>query len=404
MSALTSSGHLALDDSNRVRIILLTGSDPDTQYSAIQASASGAQPNWLYILAANGKGYLGDEPLFGGDAERFYVIDTDERDSTTKLITFTPEQGKIYYVVASDAKHTITDNSTTPATTTTEFLDKGKFYVYDGVNLVDFSYVAFQKMMADYILTTAVHAATDTGTTDPISGATIYSGGIQDLHNEQTIPTTEAVYQYITSQSIMDAQFFRHVIQYEIQTSDVTNANDTGTGGANENGEYDWVINPTTSAPYPAGTHGLKFTLDDDSLPGGEAYYFVDLTNMIREVDMENTPSIHLDVASSTNSHNIKADLNIKSGENSLLIDTTAGSQGVYLYKTTSDTTGASPTTSIPKVGDTSITTPAQAIAAASPDKLVTEQAFVVYMENFFKPYLDTILDDFVSYDIDDGT
>ena len=35
MSTLTSSGHLALDDPNRVRVILLTGSDPDAQYNSI---------------------------------------------------------------------------------------------------------------------------------------------------------------------------------------------------------------------------------------------------------------------------------------------------------------------------------------------------------------------------------
>lgn len=388
------TGYKTLYDSNRVCVILLMGTDSDAQYSAIATK----EPNHLYILK-NGKGYLGETPLFGGDAERFCIIDNTNLDASN-YINFTPEGDKLYYILASNAKYSMTISGTP----TNRLLDQGKIYYYDGTSgeFVDYDYVAFQTMMADYITNLAVHAATARN----IAAGTA-TGGIDNNHTEDTIPTTQAVYDYINSRKILEAQFFRKVEQYTIQTSDVTNALDTS--GANADGSYNWVFSdpPTNSTTYPVGNHGLRFLLDNDSYDGNnnEIYYYIDLTDFIKEVDKINTPSIHLDVTTGADAHKIKADLNIRTGENSLLIDdgTSAGSPGagVYLDKTVStvNTTTHAYTHGIHTI-DATNTTSEDAIVAASPDKLVTERSLVIYMETFFKDYIDGLLDDFVAYDI----
>lgn len=387
--------HKTIYDPSRVSVILLMGTDSDAQYAALK-TASKVQTNHLYILK-NGKGYLGEEPLFGGDAERFEIIDADEVDAS-HYITITPEANKIYYILANNAKY----SATISGTPTDVPLDQGKLYHYDGTNFVDLDYVAFQTMIAKYITDQAIHAAIR-------SGGTV-TGGIDNTHDELTIPTTGAVYDFITNQSIMSAQFFRMVKEHTVDSTDLANVLLTGSGDPNENGEYDWVYSDNAhTTTYAEGTHGLLFTLDNDSVPGGESYYFIDLTNYIKEIDIENTDSIHLDVATSTNSHRIKADLNIRTGENSLLIDDGTGTgslgAGVYLDKTTSSVNTSTHTyTHDIHTIDATNTTSEAVMAAASPTKLVTEQALVVYMETFFKDYIDGLLDDFVTYDVDSTT
>ena len=70
---------------NKFQFKLLTGSDPNAQYAAIPVHDA-----YTFYLLNNGVGYLGDVPLFGGDAERFVVLDTAG--------TVTTEPDKVYVI------------------------------------------------------------------------------------------------------------------------------------------------------------------------------------------------------------------------------------------------------------------------------------------------------------------
>ena len=72
------------------------------------------------------------------------------------------------------------------------------------------------------------------------------------------------------------------------------------------------------------------FTADTDGENGGETYFFISLKNYLQNVyTTENTNSIEMNI---TPDNKIKANLKIKSGENSVKVDEPGTDCGTKLY------------------------------------------------------------------------
>ena len=181
-----------------------------------------------------------------------------------------------------------------------------------------------------------------------------------------SVASTKAIVDYVTAKvsnvsGVLTSAFFRKVESHTITTEDLSN--------------------PAISVPEGTteGDVGLLFTADTDGENGGETYFFISLKNYLQNVyTTENTNSIEMNI---TPDNKIKANLKIKSGENSVKIDEDNG--GVYLEKTAT-------------INET-----------PSEDKLVTEKALVDYITNKIVPAVNQsiadALKDVVTYSVDDN-
>lgn len=153
---------------------------------------------------------------------------------------------------------------------------------------------------------------------------------------ENKIATAKAVVDYVTAQvndlDVLNAAFFRKVESYTVKAADLTD--------------------PAYS--LPVGTEvddvGMLFTADTDDVAGGESYYFISLGSYIGNFEnVQNTDTINLTLNAGT----VSADVNIKSGENSIL---TTGGLSILKTETVNEST-------------------------PSADKLVTEADLVAYVQ-----------------------
>lgn len=214
---------------------LLTGTDPQAQYNAIEAKNA-----LTFYLLGNGIGYLGDIPLFGGGAQQTVVM-------TSGVLT-EPEAGKLYVL------HSVVYGEETLT----------GLYFYDGTTMSSYS----DELIATYINNILVTDMTAEG----------YTG------DDKTVATTKAIKDLIgtvlSDSSIVNAAFFRKVESHTLTADDLTNTAISLPEGAKE------------------GDVGLLFTADTDGEDGEETYYFVSLVNYLTAVyTVKDTNSIKMTMA-----------------------------------------------------------------------------------------------------------
>lgn len=292
-----------------------------------QYDAITTKDSMTFYLLGTGVGYLGETPLFGGGAQQTIVM-------TSGTLT-DPVAGKLYVL-----------NEVTYNTETLTGL-----YFYNGTTLESYS----DDLIATYIQSIL--------TTD--MSAENYAG------DDNTIASTKAIMSLINAKlsdsSIVNAAFFRKVESHTLTADDLTNT----------------AIQLPTDAKE--GDVGLLFTADTDDKNGNEQYYFISLVSYLTSTyGSENSDSITMTLSAD---NKFKADLNVASTEDSIIVNT----NGVSLKKTDvindgDGTTGTAPTA----------------------DRLVTEAALVDYIQNSVltavNEAITEALADVVTYTVDDGT
>lgn len=334
-----------MPSSDKFKFLLLTGNDPDSQYDAIITKDA-----YTFYLLSNGKGYLGNTPLFGGDMAspvRFL-------SSAGTYTTF--EAGKIYAIT--------TDNVLLGENVTAS--PKGIYYASSTSSLIDLTLASFTTAITNYIANNAVQ-----------------SSGVDNtfVGSDATIMTSKATVDYVqdvlSNTSILQSAFFRSVELHELSAADIS-------GGL--------ISVLPTDEP---GDMGLLFTRDDDMTddPSGDSnqqQFFVNLKGFITVVTVTNTNSI----TGSVTNNSISVDLNVKTGENSIIVD----SNGVSLNKTNVINNGDGSTD--PDTGTVN--------TAASADKLVTEYDLVNYINDVvlvaINDAIADALEDVVTYTENNGT
>ena len=311
---------------NKFQFKLFTSSDPQAQYDALTVKDA-----YTFYLLGNGVGYLGEVPLFSGDAEKFNLI--------TSTGALTLEADKLY-VVAVDGV-TIDGN----------VISQGVYYSADGTTIENITY----KTIAQYIADKAIKNMTADG----------YTG------DNDTLATTKAIVDYVqnvvNNQSILEAKFFKEVAKVKLTQDDIDGLSSSPNVTA-----YGAIF---SGADNHVDDIGLVFTLDatdtasDDT---DDVYVFINLHELIHIYTVESSDSITMtEVANGSHGSKFKAEL--KTNDSSIEVT----SDGVSLKKS--------------EVTDKTLTA-----ANASADKLITEKV----MEAFVR----SVLEDYVSYNEDDGT
>lgn len=328
---------------NKFNFQLFTGSDPDSQYSAVVTKDA-----LTFYLLSNGKGYLGETQLFGGK------VSSPVRLLTSAGTYTTFEQGKIYAITASGV---ITSSAQDAVAS-----PKGIYYATSSSTLEDITLASFTTAITNYIASNAVSS----------TNATLTSEGASYEGTDSEIMTAKAVTTFVNAVmgdvSILHSQFFRTVELYTLSAADIS-------GG---------LI--SVAVTDQAGDTGLLFTRDDDmtddvSSDSNQQKFFVNLKGYIDIYTGGASNDITVSVDSST--HVITATLNKKSGENSIIID----SNGVSLNKTNTihDGDGSDVNNPLP-----------------SADKLVTEADLIAYLQGTFlttiNTAISTAMEDVVTY------
>lgn len=325
---------------NKFQFKLFTSSDPQAQYDALATKDA-----YTFYLLGNGVGYLGDIPLFGGDAKKF--------DLVINAGALTLEAGKLY-VVAVDG-----------VTVGSDTIPQGIYYSADGSTVENITY----KTIAQYIADKAIKNMTADG----------YTG------TDDTLATTKAIVDYVqnvvNNQSILQAKFFKEVARVKLTQDDID-----GVASSPNVTAYGNIFG---GADNHVDDIGLVFTLDTANKDSDDVYVFVNLHELIHTYTVESSDSITMtETPDGPHGSKFKAELKVNSTEKSIVVD----SDGVHLEKATSINDG-----------DGTDSTP-----EPSADKLVTEKALVNYVINSVLPAVDAAiteaLKDVVTYSVDDGT
>lgn len=328
---------------NKFNFQLFTGSDPDSQYSAVVTKDA-----LTFYLLSNGKGYLGETQLFGGDSSSPVRLLTSAGTYTTF------EQGKIYAITTNGViTSSVQDAVASP---------KGIYYATSTSTLEDITLASFTTAITNYIANNAVSS----------TNATLTSEGASYEGTDNEIMTAKAVTTFVNTVmgdvSILHSQFFRTVELHTLSSADIS-------GG---------LI--SVAVTDQAGDTGLLFTRDDDmtddvSGDSNQQKFFVNLKGYIGIYTGGTSNDITVSIDSSTNV--ITATLNKKTGENSIIID----SNGVSLNKTNTihDGDGSDVNNPLP-----------------SADKLVTEADLIAYLQGTFlttiNTAISTAMEDVVTY------
>ena len=267
---------------NKFQFKLLTSADPQAQYDALTVKDA-----YTFYLLGNGVGYLGEVPLFGGDAEKFNLI------TSTGVLTL--EADKLY-VVAVDG-----------VTVDGNVISQGVYYSADGTTIENITY----KTIAQYIADKAIKNMTADG----------YAG------DNDTIATTKAIVDYVNNvvnnQSILEAKFFKEVAKVKLTQDDIDGLSSSPNVTA-----YGAIF---SGADNHVDDIGLVFTLDatdtasDDT---DDVYIFVNLHELIHIYTVESSDSITMtEVANGSHGSKFKAEL--KTNDSSIEVT----SDGVSLKK-----------------------------------------------------------------------
>ena len=302
---------------NKFKIQIFNGTDPQIQYDSVTTK----DPMTFYLLST-GVGYLGETPLFGGGANNTVLLMSDTLTD--------PKEGKLY--VLSNVSY--------------GSVKLTGLYFYDGITMNSYS----DELIANYLNTILVKDISTDG----------YTG------DDKTIATTKAIMDMITKRlsdsTIVNAAFFRNVINHTITEDDLTN--------------------PNISLPLDTevGDIGLLFTADTDDKVGNEKYFFISLTDYLTSAyTFESSDSIEIEISKD---NKVTAHLKVKADEKSIKID----KDGVHLEKSIdiNDGTGSE---------------------APSSSKLITEEALVKYIQSKLLPTVHSIVKevtkDIVTVDID---
>ena len=335
---------------------VITGNNALTRYNNIATK----DPLTFYICQT-GEGFLGSTQLFGQEIEDSVHIINTAGDHTSDI-----ENNKIYALIVDGVTVGI-DNESQPIVYQ-QGLYLGK--IANGSTVLEnFTY----KSISQYIVERGVKSLL---VSDGNGGFTVE--GVAGSNTE--IPTTKAVVDYVTtfinSQSILQAQFFKGVQAYTVTANDIADQDGT-TGDA----PFADLLTPTNQfSDCHEGDVGLIFTLDkvkSDTI-ADDIHYFVNLHALLQLYDVADTNTIDLTItnkAGANHTKEIKADLKIKTGEQSLKVDNVNG--GVYLHKTVvTEENGV--------ITDTGIV---DNVSTASDSKLVTEKSLIEFLNKNFVKY-----------------
>lgn len=165
-------------------------------------------PYTFYLFGKGGVGYLGDTPLFGGDASKFNMISSNITADVLKPNSF--------YFVTADC--TITDGQATPVTHTAK---AGSIWVTNASSIPqELSLSIFTTYMTNYVLENTIHS-------DNASLNKDFTGTDTDLMTSGAISTF--VNAVVNSQAILNISFFRKVELHTITAAEKA-AGETGNG------------------------------------------------------------------------------------------------------------------------------------------------------------------------------
>ena len=234
--------------------------------------------------------------------------------------------------------------------------------------------IATKDPMTFYLLNTGIGYLGTVKLFDATEDNAVIKNLVTDMCGEDFVAddvstaSTKAIVDYVAEKfddiaAILTTSFFRHVESHTLSEAD--------------------LANDAISVPdgCQAGDVGLLFTADTDGENGGETYYFIPLTDYLQNVyTPESSKSITMTISSD---NKIKAELQVKAGEESIKVDEENG--GVYIEKTATISE-----------------------EAPSDAKLVTEASIVAYIKDVLMPAVNTTiqnaLEDVVTAVIDDGS
>ncbi len=165
-------------------------------------------PYTFYLFDQGGIGYLGDTPLFGGDASKFNMISSNKTYADLKPNAF-------YFCTANC---TVTDNEDPHVTTHT--LTQGSIWITNGSSVPnEISWTNFTTYMARYITGYAIQS----------DGTNLPSGDTWDETfngNDTTLLTSAAtrtlINNIVNAQAILSISFFKSVELHTITAAEIT--------------------------------------------------------------------------------------------------------------------------------------------------------------------------------------
>lgn len=220
-------------------------------------------PYTFYLFDKGGVGYLGDTPLFGGDASKFNMISSNITADILKPNSF--------YFVTADC--TITDGQATPVTHTAK---TGSIWVTNASSIPqELSLSIFTTYMTKYVLENTIHS-------DNASLDKNFTGTDTDLMTSGAVSTF--VNAVVNSQAILSISFFKAAKSVTLTAADITAGKVTFNTDEEDPDTHDPITaTATISANDHEGDIGLVFFCqtgaeDDD---GNDEWVFVNLHGLI---------------------------------------------------------------------------------------------------------------------------
>lgn len=219
-------------------------------------------PYTFYLFDKGGVGYLGDTPLFGGDASKFNMI-----SSNTVADQLKPNN---FYFVTADC--TITDGQATPVTHTAK---AGSIWVTNASSIPqELSLSIFTTYMTNYVASQAVHS-------DDASLDETFTGTDTSLMTSAAVSTL--VNAVVNSQAILSISFFKDVKTVTLTAADITAGEVTFTVGEDPDTHDPITATADLSANDHAGDIGLVFFCQTgvEGDDGDDEWVFVNLHGLI---------------------------------------------------------------------------------------------------------------------------
>ena len=224
-------------------------------------------PYTFYLFGKGGVGYLGDTPLFGGDASKFNMITGNTTADALKPNSF--------YFVTTNC--TITDSTSTgtdpdPGVHTAK---AGSIWVTNASSIPqELSLTIFTTYMTKYVLENTIHS--DNAFLDKN-----FTGTDTDLMTSGAVSTF--VNAVVNSQAILSISFFKDVKTVTLSPADIAAGEVTFTVGEDSDTHTPITATATLSANDHANDIGLVFFCqtgaeDDD---GDDEWVFVNLHSLI---------------------------------------------------------------------------------------------------------------------------
>lgn len=219
-------------------------------------------PYTFYLFDKGGVGFLGDTPLFGGDASKFNMLGTNATYSDLKPDAF--------YFITADC--TITDAD--PATVT-HTCKAGSIWITNGSKVPsEISWTNFTTYMARYIASSAVEKATD------VADAT-YTGDETSLMTSAAIK--KLIDENINAQDLLQIAFFSNVSEVITLTAADITAKEVSVTFPGDETTYTASLDTSTDH---AGDLGIVFQIRygdeyDETDSDGDNCRFINLHGLI---------------------------------------------------------------------------------------------------------------------------